>query len=129
MEELQHFYTAQREKHQKELQQVKKRLGLLATFRLSVFVVFWFAIYLFWNATALVAIIPLLIALFLYLVNQFSNVKRHKKYLERLIAINTTELEILDRRYQDLPDGKEFLKPNHPYAQDLDLFGRGSFYQ
>ncbi|MFT0713532.1 MutS-related protein [Flagellimonas lutimaris] len=129
MEELQHFYTAQREKHQKELQQVKKRLGLLATFRLSVFVAFWFAIYLFWNATALVAIIPLLIALFLYLVNQFSNVKRHKKYLERLIAINTTELEILDRRYQDLPDGKEFLKPNHPYAQDLDLFGRGSFYQ
>lgn len=129
MEELQHFYTAQREKHQKELQQVKKRLGLLATFRLSVFVVFWFAIYLFWNATALVAIIPLLIALFLYLVNQFSNVKRHKKYLERLIAINTTELEILDRHYQDLPDGKEFLKPNHPYAQDLDLFGRGSFYQ
>ena len=129
MEELQHFYTAQREKHQKELQQVKKRLGLLATFRLSVFVVFWFAIYLFWNATALVAIIPLLIALFLYLVNQFSNVKRHKKCLERLIAINTTELEILDRRYQDLPDGKEFLKPNHPYAQDLDLFGRGSFYQ
>ena len=104
-------------------------MGLLATFRLSVFVVFWFAIYLFWNATALVAIIPLLIALFLYLVNQFSNVKRHKKYLERLIAINTTELEILDRRYQDLPDGKEFLKPNHPYAQDLDLFGRGSFYQ
>lgn len=129
MEELQHFYTAQRGKHQKELQQVKKRLGLLATFRLSVFVAFWFAIYLFWNATALVAIIPLLIALFLYLVNQFSNVKRHKKYLERLIAINTTELEILDRRYQDLPDGKEFLKPNHPYAQDLDLFGRGSFYQ
>lgn len=129
MEELQHFYTAQREKHQKELQQVKKRLGLLATFRLSVFVAFWFAIYLFWNATALVAIIPLLIALFLYLVNQFSNVKRHKKYLERLIAINTTELEILDSRYQDLPDGKEFLKPNHPYAQDLDLFGRGSFYQ
>ncbi|MER3316843.1 MAG: DNA mismatch repair protein MutS [Allomuricauda sp.] len=129
MEELQHFYTAQREKHQKELQQVKKRLGLLATFRLSVFVAFWFAIYLFWNATALVAIIPLLIALFLYLVNQFSNVKRHKKYLERLIAINTTELEILDRRYQDLPDGKGFLKPNHPYAQDLDLFGRGSFYQ
>jgi len=129
MEDLRNFYLSQLDKHQQELQQVKKKLGLLATFRLSVFVVFWFAIYLFWNATALVAIIPLLIALFLYLVNQFSNVKRHKKYLERLIAINTTELEILDRRYQDLPDGKEFLKPNHLYAQDLDLFGRGSFYQ
>ncbi|RIV35328.1 DNA mismatch repair protein MutS [Flagellimonas lutimaris] len=129
MEDLKGFYESQRNRHQQEYQQVKKRLGLLATFRLSVFVAFWFAIYLLWGSTALVVIIPLLIVLFLYLVNQFSNVKRHKKYLERLITINTTELEILNRRYHDLPDGKEFLKPNHPYAQDLDLFGRGSFYQ
>ena len=129
MEKLKHFYTSQRKKHQEELQQVKKRLSLLATFRLSVFVAFWLAIYLFWGATLLLLTLPVLVVLFLYLVTRFSNVKRHKKYLERLVAINTTELEILDRRYQDLPDGKEFLQPNHPYAQDLDLFGRGSFYQ
>src|SRR5690606_18978399 len=50
-------------------------------------------------------------------------------YLERLIAINSTELEILSRRFHHLPDGTEFLETDHPYAQDLDLFGRGSFYQ
>ncbi|WP_437397268.1 MutS-related protein [Flagellimonas lutimaris] len=129
MEDLKGFYESQRNRHQQEHQQVKKRLALLATLRLSVFVAFWLAIYLFWGATVLLLTLPVLVVLFLYLVTRFSNVKRYKKYLERLIAINTTELEILDRRYQDLPDGKEFLKPNHPYAQDLDLFGRGSFYQ
>jgi len=129
MEDLKGFYESQRNRHQQEHQKVKKRLALLATLRLSVFVAFWLAIYLFWGATVLLLTLPVLVVLFLYLVTRFSNVKRHKKYLERLIAINTTELEILDRRYQDLPDGKEFLKSNHPYAQDLDLFGRGSFYQ
>jgi len=129
MEDLKGFYESQRNRHQQEHQKVKKRLALLATLRLSVFVAFWLAIYLFWGATVLLLTLPVLVVLFLYLVTRFSNVKRYKKYLERLIAINTTELEILDRRYQDLPDGKEFLQPNHPYAQDLDLFGRGSFYQ
>ncbi|MGN7515202.1 MAG: MutS-related protein [Allomuricauda sp.] len=129
MTELKEFYTNQRDKHQTEQQREKKKLSILATLRLLIFVCFWAAIYLFWGATALVVLLPLLIILFLYLVTRFSNVKRHKKYLERLVAINNRELQILNRRYQDLPDGKQFLKPEHPYAQDLDLFGRGSFYQ
>nr|WP_297789202.1 DNA mismatch repair protein MutS [uncultured Allomuricauda sp.] len=129
MTDLKGFYTHQKDTFQKELQRVKKKLSILATLRLLVFVGFWFSIYLFWGAMALVVVLPLLVVLFLYLVTRFSNVKRHKKYLERLVAINTRELEILNRRYQDLPDGKQFLKPDHPYAQDLDIFGRGSFYQ
>lgn len=129
MQDLQGFYTSQREKHQLELQKVKKRLGLLATLRLAVFVALALGIYLLWGTSSIFVLLPIGIALFLYLVIRFSNVKRHKEYLQRLISINTTELEILARRYQDLPDGKEFLKPDHPYAQDLDLFGRGSFYQ
>lgn len=129
MRDLKEFYTGQRNKHQTELKQVKKRLSLLATLRLSVFVALWFAIYLFWGNTVLWVLVPLSIVLFLYLVVRFSNVKRHKKYLERLIAINNMELDILERHFHHLPDGKEFLKPDHPYAQDLDLFGRGSFYQ
>lgn len=129
MGDLKHFYTSQKEKHQGKLQQIKKRLALLATLRLAVFVALTLSTYFFWETTALFALLPLGIVLFLYLVTQFSNVKRHKEYLERLIAINATELEILARKFHHLPDGKEFLQPDHPYAQDLDLFGRGSFYQ
>ncbi|MER3374525.1 MAG: DNA mismatch repair protein MutS [Allomuricauda sp.] len=129
MEDLKSFYTSQQEKYQQELQQVKKRLALLATLRLSIFVGLALGTYFFWDTTAIFVLLPLGIALFLYLVTRFSNVKRHKEYLQRLIGINTTELDILARRFHHLPDGKEFLRPDHPYAQDLDLFGRGSFYQ
>ncbi|MDF0716908.1 DNA mismatch repair protein MutS [Muricauda sp. 334s03] len=129
MKDLKGFYTSQRKKHQQELQQVKKRLGLLATLRLSVFVALALGIYFLWGSSLLFVALPLGIALFLFLVTRFSNVKRHKEYLQRLIEINETELDILTRKFHHLPDGKEFLEPDHPYAQDLDLFGRGSFYQ
>ena len=129
MQDLKDFYTSRRKQHQQELQQVKKHLGLLATLRLSVFVGMGLGVYLLWGNVFIFVMLPLGIALFLYLVTRFSNVKRHKEYLERLIAINNTELDILDRKFYHLPDGKTFLQLDHPYAQDLDLFGRGSFFQ
>jgi len=129
MKDLKDFYTSRRKQHQQELQQVKKQLGLLATLRLSVFVGMGLGVYLLWGNVFIFVMLPLGIALFLYLVTRFSNVKRHKEYLERLIAINNTELDILDRKFHHLPDGKTFLQLDHPYAQDLDLFGRGSFFQ
>src|SRR6056297_569728 len=129
MTKLKEFYTNQRNVYLVEQQREKKKLSLFATLRLTIFVAFWLAIYLFWDATTLAVVLPLLIVLFLYLIAKFSNVKRHKKYLERLIDINNKELQILNRRFHDFPDGSEFLELDHPYAQDLDLLGRGSFYQ
>jgi len=129
MEDLKSFYTSQQEKLQQKLQQTKKRLALLATLRLSVFVALALGMYFLWGTSFIFVLLPLGLAMFLYLVIQFSNVKRHKEYLERLIAINVKELDVLARRFHHLPDGKDFLQLNHPYAQDLDLFGRGSFFQ
>ncbi|MFC4218889.1 MutS-related protein [Flagellimonas marina] len=129
MVDLQLFYTSQKDKHEVELQRVKKKLALLATFRLSIFAALALGIYLFWGTTTVYVLAPLGLVLFVYMVLRFVEVKRHKHYVQRLIDINNTELEILARRYHHLPDGKEFLQPDHPYAQDLDVFGKGSFYQ
>ena len=129
MEELQKFYSQQKDKHEQSLQATKKRLGLLASMRLLVFLVLVTAIYLFWGSAWLWGIVPFGIAFFLLLVIRHTNLKSEKGYLERLIKINETELSVLHRKFHHLPDGKEFLEPDHPYAQDLDLFGRGSFYQ
>lgn len=129
MSKVKQFYTQQRDKHSAHLQQVKKRLGLLATIRLAVFVALVAGIYFFWAHSAVFGIFVFGTALFLYLVARFVNLKKEKAYLERLVAINQTELEVLDRKFHHLPNGKEFLQPEHPYAQDLDIFGRGSFYQ
>jgi len=123
------FYTQQRDKHNEELQRLKKQLALLASLRLLVFVATGLAMYFLWTTSLVYWIFPLGLAGFLYLVSRYTDLKWQKGYVERLIAINNTELEVAARRFHHLPDGKEFLVPEHPYAQDLDLFGRGSFYQ
>src|SRR5690606_29599234 len=52
-----------------------------------------------------------------------------KAYLQRLVEINETELMVASRNFRHLPDGSRFMDPEHPYSHDLDLFGRGSFFQ
>ncbi|RIV73689.1 MutS-related protein [Flagellimonas aequoris] len=123
------FYTQQRDKHNEELKRLKKQLALLASLRLLVFVATGLAMYFLWTTSWVYWIFPLGLAGFLYLVSRYSDLKWQKGYVERLISINNTELEVAARRFHHLSDGKEFLVPEHPYAQDLDLFGRGSFYQ
>jgi len=46
-----------------------------------------------------------------------------------LVQLNKTELRALDYDYLSQPDGINYLPPLHPYAQDLDLFGRASLFQ
>jgi hypothetical protein len=48
---------------------------------------------------------------------------------DQLLLINRIELEILDGRFTQLPQGTEHLPPVHEYAHDLDIFGRASLYQ
>lgn len=48
---------------------------------------------------------------------------------ETLLAINNSELAALNGDYQNREDGFSFSPPEHPYAGDLDLFGKTSLYQ
>ena len=36
---------------------------------------------------------------------------------------------MLDRAFHHLPSGEKYKDPLHYYSQDIDLFGRGSFFQ
>ena len=38
-------------------------------------------------------------------------------------------MNVLKRDYLNLDDGSEFLNPKHFYSYDIDLFGKGSFFQ
>ena len=129
MEENKLFYARQRERHRSGLQRLKRRLALLAGLRLVVFLATLLGGYFLWDHSAVYVILPMGILVFLYLVLNNIELKRQKGHLQRLIAINETELEVASRNFHHLPDGARFMDPEHPYAHDLDLFGRGSFFQ
>lgn len=48
---------------------------------------------------------------------------------EALISINTTEMDYLENNKIPFENGQEFIDFQHPYAYDLDIFGKHSLFQ
>ncbi|MBC6997225.1 DNA mismatch repair protein MutS [Cytophaga sp. FL35] len=130
MQELEHFYINQISKHQTELSNVKKQLFVSSMIRLAIFCAAILGVYFVYGNTRLVlGVVLVAIILFLVLVNRHSNLQYAKNLLVALIEINEVELKVLKRDFHDLPAGDEFKNGEHYYSQDIDLFGKGSFYQ
>ncbi|UAB85666.1 DNA mismatch repair protein MutS [Zunongwangia sp. SCSIO 43204] len=125
------FYKKQIEIHQKAADKLSKQLLASSLLRLFVFLILCFLIYFFWgNTQVIISSIIGGIALFIFLVSRHSDLKYKSDKQKAIIKLNQTEIDVMQsRRFQDLPDGNEFEVPNHEYAQDIDLFGRGSFFQ
>jgi len=123
-------YTSKITIYQEQLKKMQALLLSSSMIRLAVFLMGVAAIYFLWgNTRVILAIIVAEIALFLFLVSRHSQLKYKRDFLQEMIAINKTELQVLDRDFYDLPDGDTFKNPVHEFSQDIDLFGRGSFFQ
>lgn len=130
MQDLISFYQDQIKKHSDALSQVKKQLAASSTIRLVVFVLVGFAIYVLFGNTKLVLAIALIgIVVFLWLVSRHTDLQYKRDKLRALMQLNETEIKVLHRDFHERPTGQEFVNPMHHYSQDIDLFGRGSFYQ
>ena len=130
MQEPSIFYKNQIDKYRIQLNKASKKLAFSSMMRLLVFLAIGFAIYFFWgNATFLVTSLLVGIGIFLFLVTRHNNLRYERDKFQELINISETELEVLKRNFHMLPTGSEFADPLHPYSQDIDLFGRGSFFQ
>ena len=124
------FYTSQKQQFEQELSQLKKQLAASSTSRLLIFLAICFGLYFFFgNAKAMIITAVLGFILFLFLVSRHTDLKYKRDLLNKLIDINNTEIQVLNGDYLTLDDGSDFLDPTHAYSYDIDLFGRGSFFQ
>lgn len=130
MEKLLAFYSNNISNYQLESDKVKSQLQGSSLVRLLVFVGAAVGIYVFMgNAKVIIGIVLLAIVLFIFLVSRHSDLQfKYHKFLA-LIRINEIEIDVLNRKFHQLPDGKGFANSTHFYSQDIDLFGKGSFYQ
>ena len=125
-----YFYKQQIEIHFEELKKIKQKLAISSTIRLLVFLLACLGVYFFFgNAQIVIAIIVAAIAAFIYLVTKHSGLQYERDLKKALITQNETELQVLERIFHHLPSGKKYSDPLHFYSQDIDLFGRGSFFQ
>ncbi|MFT5846259.1 MAG: DNA mismatch repair ATPase MutS [Psychroserpens sp.] len=124
------FYNTQLEKHQNELSAIKKQLLLYSTLRLATFLLAGFTIYSVlpnWNMALAIGVFGL--ALFLFLLSKYTNKKAKRALHKSLIHINEEELKIASGDFHHRPTGELFQDPLHFYSLDIDLFGKGSFFQ
>ncbi len=133
MASLHSFYEDRIAAHSGELRIVQKKISLTALLRLISFcglvVTVYFlirgAVYGLGYSTLLPALF--LLAGYIILVNRSQQLKNRQALLEKLLFINTNELQLLNHEPNRLPDGQGFLR-NEGYLDDLDIFGKGSLF-
>ena len=124
------YYNSNILNYTTEVSKLYKQLTSLSIARLLVFLITAVGAYFtFGNWGLFFVIIILGIVLFIVLLLRYTNIKAVYNLKKELITINQDELSIASGDFFERPDGLTFQEANHNYALDIDLFGRGSFFQ
>ena len=130
MKKLVHFYTEEKQRLETELKETKNKLANLSILRLIVFVLTSAGIYFLFDTLRVVGVIGAVgVIVFGILLIKYLDAKESKKLLITKIKINETEIRVLEGNFSFLKTGEEFIDPTHVYSNDIDLFGKGSFFQ
>ena len=124
------YYKNNRNTYKAKKEQLLKKSRRFGLLRLISFLLTLFGVYHFygnWTPFSLISVFGLL--LFSTLIYYHHVLKNKKNFYEKLENINQEELNMLSGNYATRPTGEAFLNPNHFYSNDIDLFGKGSFFQ
>lgn len=124
------FYQENLNSLQKEALKLREKSRRISVFRFLVFIVTVALIYIFFDSYQEILIVLFIgIPLFVFFVFKYLDNQREQKIVDAKIDINKTEIDVLEHKFHNLEDGKEFTNPLHYYSNDVDLFGKGSFFQ
>ena len=130
MQNLEQFYKEQFSKHSRKVKELHKRLITLGSLRLLVFLSTAIGVYFFFDhSTVAITIAVLGVSTFLFLLNYNIKIKTEHRLENALADINAEELAIASGDFYDREEGRLYQDPKHYYSLDIDLFGKGSFFQ
>jgi hypothetical protein len=125
------YYREKSNQLQATLHQLQKKQSLLGWLRLSVLLLSvimayqLFAVSLFAGWITIIVGIVLFLGLVSFDTDNNHRIRRMKKQLE----LTEDERKVLANDFHHRFDGAAFQPPEHPYAGDLDLFGKASIFQ
>ncbi|TDQ28755.1 MutS-related protein [Tenacibaculum caenipelagi] len=124
------FYKSQLIELEKKSAVLSKKIVTIRILRFTVFLATSIGIYYTFRVPNLPLIIGFTgITLFVFLVILHQKLKENRKIIDTKKSINITEIAVLNGKYNSLDTGKEFINPLHFFSNDIDLFGKGSFFQ
>lgn len=124
------YYKKQLISHQAAVKRYNKQLFTFSMLRLGIFLATAIGVYLtFQNWQIAVGIGILGIATFIFTLAKYTDIKYQRNLHKALVVINEDELAIASGDFHERATGSEFQNPKHFYSLDIDLFGKGSFFQ
>jgi hypothetical protein len=117
------FYTKQTQRLTNEIISITKRTNALVFIRLISFISLVGGVYFSWGNSVLTILVGIIgTFMFVRLVHYFLDTKLKLNKLKTQREVNEYELRLLNGDFSDCHNGDEYLQPNHPFANDLDLF-------
>jgi DNA mismatch repair ATPase MutS len=126
------FYKSRSDQYLSSLLKHKETLKYLAFFRVLSFVIFLIAIIISADKSNLLMVIVsalVFIPLFIFLIKLYNIIQYAVQHNQILRKINEDEVLRLEGSLDGFDPGLEYLDTDHPYHNDLDIFGRNSLYQ
>lgn len=129
--DLEAYYTG-REQHFTTLEnEVRKKIAVYPFLRLISFAAAVAAFYIFYSYGVGYAIAGTVVCLFIFSIIirrdiKLQGIAHHYSVLKK---INRQELAALKDDHSAFDGGSEFIDPEHPYASDLDIFGKASLFR
>lgn len=123
------IYQQRIDGYQTQARIIQQKSNLTAFLRLLAFLALAAGIYLCVNKfnNALLLITLVFFIAFILLVRRSFRLKDQKALFEKLLFINTNELQILQNQPNRFDDGRSF-QTQEGYPDDLDIFGPGSVF-
>ena len=131
MEAIIRFYTNQIDSFNEKRETLKKRIHLIGTVRLLLFVGAFITVY-FCRDMQLISLFGILMVFavpFIALMIYHTKMYHQKEYAEAMIRLNKNELKGIDYDFSAFDGAAESSDSNHSYSTDLDLFGTSSLFQ
>jgi len=130
-EELKRDYLNQAASLRTKVEKEKKVLFIIAALRLIVFIGGIILIYMSFDLSKYLgfSVLVFFVSLFLFLLRCDALHSSHKAYLENLELINLNEAKALDGDFSMFNDGSTFIRNDHDFTYDADIFGPSSLFQ
>src|SRR5882757_5447608 len=125
------FYSNNIRELQQKLSRFLKQKSRLGWLRFVAVIAIFAAMYFLWSVNHIYAIGTALIVLIAFVQLILADLKNKKniEHTKKLITVNEDELKALDHNYYHFESGAALLPKEHPYANDLDIFGHASLFQ
>ena len=122
------FYQEQHDQHTRKSEGFQRQLHALGTLRLLLFSIA-FACFFLLNGLPLLSITLIAFVIFLALVKRSANIRYLRDKHRKCAELNTLELNVQQGDWSGFPDGAAYVNSKHCFSTDMDVFGKGSFYQ